>query len=130
MDKRFKNKIISALRRLTYSWAPRKEVLERTKVAPATHECELCSKWCYTGSSEKNFQKLKDEHSSKNVVMERFDIDHIEPVLSVETGFTDWNDMIYGMFCPVENLQGICKTCHSEKTKAEVSERKKHRKRK
>jgi hypothetical protein len=46
-------------------------------------------------------------------------VDHISPVIAVETGFTDWNDFVSRLFCGPENLQVICDTCHNTKTQTE-----------
>jgi len=46
-------------------------------------------------------------------------VDHTEPVLDLEIGFVDWNTYIERLFCPVENLQALCKVCHGSKTMQE-----------
>lgn len=127
MDSKFKNKIISALRKLSYTWQPRLNVRKRAKRAPATYECELCKYWCYEGKSEKNFEKLKEEFPDKKIKMEALRDDHIEPVRDVKDGFVDWNTFIERMYCEEENFQTICKSCHAVKTKKETEERKKWR---
>lgn len=98
---------------------------DKAKRAPATFECEQCGVWCYTGKSKDSLDKLKDEFPNETIVMERIDFDHKEPIISVEHGFTDWNDLVNGMFCGEENLWALCKPCHDEKTKQEREERKK-----
>ena len=55
-------------------------------------------------------------------------VDHKEPVgptpgsKLAPPGLT-WDAFIDRMFCPLENLQLVCKTCHSKKTAAETAER-------
>ena len=45
------------------------------------------------------------------------DIDHIEPIISLEHGFDeDWQGLILRLFCEADGLQGICKPCHRVKT--------------
>lgn len=46
-------------------------------------------------------------------------VDHIAPVIAVETGFVDWNDFVSRLFCGPENLQVICDPCHNTKTQTE-----------
>jgi 5-methylcytosine-specific restriction endonuclease McrA len=58
-------------------------------------QCQVCGEWCST---------------SKTVV------DHIEPVISVEIGFVDWNEFVARLWCDKANLQRICDTCHDKKT--------------
>lgn len=125
---KFKSRIISALRKLTYSWKPRQNVSNAAKKAPATFECEKCGVWCYTGKSESSLESLQEKFPDNKIIMERIDIDHKKPIISVEHGFTDWNDLINGMFCGEDNLWAICKPCHDEKTKLEREERKKYKK--
>ena len=127
---KFKSRIISALRKLTWSWPPRKEVSDRAKRAPATFECAKCSYWCYTGKSDKNFKALQEEYPKQKLKMEKTRDDHVLPVIDVKDGFVDWNTLIERMFCAEENWQVLCDTCHDEKTKQEREERKKWKKKK
>jgi hypothetical protein len=46
-------------------------------------------------------------------------VDHKSPVISVEAGFTDWNDFVSRLFCGSGNLQVICDPCHNTKTQGE-----------
>lgn len=50
-------------------------------------------------------------------------VDHIAPVIDVQTGFVDWNQFVARLFCGPENLQVICDPCHNAKTQAERIER-------
>jgi 5-methylcytosine-specific restriction endonuclease McrA len=52
-------------------------------------------------------------------------VDHISPIVDPEIGFISWDEFIKNLFCPVDNLQVLCKSCHSEKTKDENNKRKK-----
>ena len=54
------------------------------------------------------------------------EVDHITPVVSVESGFVDWNIYISRMFCDADGLQILCSECHSLKTKNEREQRKKN----
>lgn len=63
--------------------------------------------------------KCKKAFPSKEV-----QVDHIKPVVSAN-GFTSWDDFIKNLFCSEENLQVLCKGCHSIKTKKETALRKK-----
>ena len=46
-------------------------------------------------------------------------VDHIEPVVSPNDGFKDWNTFIARLFCEVDNLAVLCKVCHEKKTNEE-----------
>ena len=100
---------------------------DEAKRAPATFECCKCNYWCYEGTSVKNFEKLKEEFPKEKLKMEKTKDDHIDTVISTKDGFVDWNTLVDRMFCPYENWQKLCKTCHDEKTKQEREERKKHK---
>jgi 5-methylcytosine-specific restriction endonuclease McrA len=58
------------------------------------------------------------EFTSKDV-----QIDHIRPVVDPTTGFTTWDEFIERLFCPKDNLQVLCKTCHDTKTQSEKTTR-------
>ena len=61
-------------------------------------QCEVCLSW--VGST-------------------KIAIDHKEPVVSVDTGFVDWNEFIARLWCAKENLQRICSVCHDQKSQTE-----------
>ncbi len=42
--------------------------------------------------------------------------DHIDPVVSIEAGFVDWNTYIDRLFVLKDNYQILCKGCHDVKT--------------
>ena len=127
IDSQFKGRIKSALRKLTHSWKPKQEVRAEAKRAPATFECAECNYWCYEGSSKANLDKLIQDNPEAPIKQSKTKDDHIDPIVSVETGFVDWNTYIDRMFCPKENWQVLCKECHDIKTKEESALRKKYR---
>ena len=109
---RKRNFLVSLLRSGTRRWPPKYEALANayieTRINPKSgrlakhYQCAICS-GAFTSTS--------------------MEIDHIKPVVGAE-GFTTWDSFIERLFCPVENLQAVCKTCHKEKTKREAAERK------
>lgn len=48
-------------------------------------------------------------------------VDHMEPVVDLDKGFSTWDEFIYRLYCDTSNLQVLCKTCHLVKTKEERS---------
>jgi hypothetical protein len=70
----------------------------RAKKDWVQRQCEVCSSW--VGST-------------------KISIDHKNPVVSVQDGFTDWNEFIARLWCSKENLQRICDSCHDQKTQVE-----------
>lgn len=75
----------------------------RAKVDRVEFNCQVCNKW-YPA-------KLMSG------------VDHIEPVVSVEDGFIDWNTYIARIDCDIKNLQRICDRCHLEKSTDEKRRR-------
>lgn len=51
-------------------------------------------------------------------------VDHIDPVVSVEDGFIDWNEYIMRMYCEADGFQILCSECHGVKTENERKQRK------
>jgi len=66
------------------------------------YQCEVCSTW---------------------VSSTKVSVDHIDPVISVDDGFVDWNQFVDRLFCDKTNLQRICDDCHDKKTASERFER-------
>ena len=99
--------IFAGLGKVWMWWPPRNEVKKRCKIEgkPGWYKCELC--------------KLERE---------RIDIDHIQPCIPV-TGFTTWDNYITSRFVTADKLQGICKDCHSKKTKEENKIRRENKRR-
>jgi 5-methylcytosine-specific restriction endonuclease McrA len=92
MLKRF---LIPVLRRATYRWKPRDEALKEARVERGNYKCAICG----------------EIFKRKEIVQ-----DHIEPVIDVEKGFTDWNDYVLRMFPDKDGFQILCKPCHDAKT--------------
>lgn len=99
--------LIGALRRLSSRWPPRYITKTEARVARGKYRCNNCK---------------GEDFGPKEI-----QIDHIVPVGS----FDDWNTFINNLFCPKENLQALCLTCHEAKsTKEGVVRRKKKAKQK
>jgi 5-methylcytosine-specific restriction endonuclease McrA len=54
-------------------------------------------------------------------------VDHIDPVIPVNKSFEEMSldEVVDRMWCSIDNLQIVCETCHSIKTKEENKQRKK-----
>ena len=80
----------------------------RAKKNWVQRQCEVCHTW--VGST-------------------KISIDHIDPVISVDDGFQDWNEFVDRLWCNKlgkANLQRICDDCHDKKTAKERYERMYH----
>lgn len=105
----FNTFIRSVLRRASQRWKPLNEVRTEARVARGLYECNICKQ--HVPNSIKVGGKRV-----KNVI-----IDHTNPIVDPEVGFTTWDDFIYGLFCEKDNLQAICKSCADEKGAVERS---------
>lgn len=97
-EQSLKTWLIPKLRRLSFMWPPRNEAKKLARVERGKYKCAKCNN--IFGPSE--------------VV-----VDHINPVVSVEEGFTNLGDYVESLFCKVEGFQILCISDHDEKTLAE-----------
>ena len=105
--------IISVLRSGSRRWPPKYSTLNAAKTEKriniksnrlAQHyQCNLCGL----------------EFTNKDM-----EVDHIVPIINPKEGFIDWNTFVNNLFCDSDNLQAICKSCHSIKTKKEKASKK------
>lgn len=109
---RLKNFIISALRSASNRYPPKYECLNAAKVGKKVNEA--------TGRLAEHY---KCAACKKHFVAKEVQVDHIEPVVSPLTGFIDWNTFVARMFCPITNLQVLCRGCHKVKSDKEKKER-------
>jgi hypothetical protein len=128
-QRQLRGRIIASLRKLTYSWTPRNEVRKRARVAPGVYQCESCAKLCYEGKSEKNFNKYKEQFKDRELVQEVPEVDHIETVFPLVSGWVfSYDEYIARLFVEEDKMQLLCKACHKEKTKGEEEIRRELRK--
>jgi hypothetical protein len=106
--------VISALRRCFRRYPPYQAVRTRCK-----------SEWfkkCKNGKLARRVS-FRCEECSKLVPNKEFVVDHIDPVVSLETGFVDYNTYAKRLFCSIDNLTGKCKPCHKVKCALEMKTR-------
>lgn len=92
------NYVKNSLRLATYKWPYFSMAVSRQRIERGLYTCESC----------------KGAFGPKEI--ER---DHIVPVISVETGFTNWEDYINRLFVKSDQIQILCVTCHEQKTNVE-----------
>lgn len=121
VDRRTRNFIIAALRRLSLKDPARNRAKNKQKVDKALFACATknCKNLTYEGSSDKNYSELSKKYPQHNLIRGRLELDHKIPIGS----FEDWNSYIPAMFCEESNYQGLCRDCHKEKTKKENKKR-------
>lgn len=117
-------RIKANLRRMSFQRKEYKKKKDTLKVDSALYSCEFCGKLIYEGVSEKNFQELVTKYPDSEVVRDKIQLDHKEPVVDIMSGMTTWDEYIKRLFCAPEDMQGLCPECHSEKSSEEMGERK------
>lgn len=100
--------VIQTLRRATYRYPPRNEVLKKARVARGLYQCAECG-------------------PPKTYKREQVAIDHTDPVVDPDTGFVDWNTYVSRMFPPEEGFSLLCQRHHDIKTDKENRRRKRWR---
>ena len=98
--KEVKKFIIPILRRATFRWPHRYNAQKNARMERGIYECKECGAPC----------KPKE-----------FILDHIEPVVPVEEGFTTWDNYINRMFVGEDGYQVLCHLCSEAKTSIEDS---------
>ena len=113
---RFASFIKSALRAASRRWPQKHEALKKACVGKRINKA--------TGKDVFHYKCAACSELFKAVDVQ---VDHIDPVVSVEKGFEGWNVYIERMFCEADGYQVLCKTCHSIKTANERKARKENR---
>jgi hypothetical protein len=109
---KFKQWVISLLRKGTLRWPPRNDVLKSARTGKKLNKLTNRMSFHYKCNC------CKKEYPSSQVC-----VDHIIPVVDVNTGFTSWDEYISRMFCSKDGFQVLCKDCHDSKTVEEQSRR-------
>lgn len=107
-EAKFRSFIKNNLRRATNKWQPIQECKTKARVARGLYICACC------GEEVENTTKDENGIRTNNIF-----IDHINPIIDPDVGFTTWDECIDRMFCELENLQLMCKECHDNKTNKE-----------
>lgn len=110
---RFRSFVVSALRTATRRWPPKFKALKAAYIGRQVNK-----------KTNKMAMHYSCAHCSRHFVAKDVQVDHIFPVVDPRTGFVDWETYISRLFCEKENLQVLCKPCHSEKTASEKLQRK------
>ena len=111
----FRSFIKNNLRQASRKWAPIHLAKKKQHVKRGIYHCEGCDK--HVPAS------IKEGRKRVNNVF----VDHIKPIIDPDVGWTTWEDCINRMFCEMDNLQLLCKSCHDIKTRDENDRAKKRR---
>lgn len=129
---KLKGRIVSMMRRDFKKSPMYTEAKKRSFIGQTIYQCPDCGKKVYTGTSQKNYEKLCEEHPGliRGKESKFFDLDHSkEPVVPYDKSTKEMtlDELAPRIYCHEDNLSYICKECHREKTKKEASIRKKYR---
>lgn len=103
-----KTKIIASLRQIWRFYDPsRKKCIDEARLKRGYYKCNMCG-----------MEVPSTVNKKSNIV-----VDHINPIIPV-SGWVDFNHFILHLFCPVDNLQLLCRSCSDIKTKQENRQRK------
>lgn len=100
---------IASLRRSSYRWPPRNEIRNLAKIGRNQYLCAHCPKTKIYGRKDTQ-------------------VDHISPVVPVESGWISLDSFAERLLCEVSGFQILCKQHHTIKTQQEKELRKHYRK--
>lgn len=92
----------SKLRQASIKWPEKNEAKRLARIEKGLYQCAIC-KESFRG--------------------DQVHLDHIEPVVSITNGFTNWDDYITRLFVPASGYQTLCVLCHEVKTSIEDATR-------
>lgn len=116
---KFNSFIKNNLRSATRKWAPIQQCKKRAHVSRGLYKCDCCG--------QEVAPTIYDEDKRKRV--KNIFVDHTIPIIDPAVGFTTWDECIERMFCDSDNLQLLCKACHTEKSAEEIAIAKERRRR-
>lgn len=118
-ESKFNTFIRNLLRSGTRKWGPIQDVKKKANVSRGLYKCANC---------KQNVEPtLRQGRKRVNNVF----VDHIDPIVDPNVGFTTFDEYIDRMFCEEDNLQLLCGNCHDEKSlkeRAQAAERRKQEK--
>lgn len=110
-EAQFRSFVKNQLRSATRKWGPINECKKRANVSRGMYQCEGCGQ----------VVPLTYYDEEKRKRMKGVFVDHIVPVVDPAVGWTTWDEVVDRLFCEPNNLQLLCKECHSVKSKEEIA---------
>ena len=111
MQQKVKQFAINALRKASYRWLPRSQALRLSVVEEGEYNIKI--------DNDRSRKKYQCAHCWGIFRAKEINVDHIDPVVDPEKGFTNFDDYIERMFCEIKGFQILCKECHDIKTAEE-----------
>lgn len=118
MTAKERNLIKGAIRRVFSRSDIRESIIAPTRVEHFDPNRKRVKKWCKC--------PLCKEFCPEYLMA----VDHINPVIPVDSALENmtWDELVDNLWCEYSNLQSICESCHTRKSKSEQKERKENRK--
>lgn len=104
---RFNSFIKSLLRQGTRKWGPIQNVKKKARTRRGFYKCDGC------GQEVPATIQIDGKRVNNAVV------DHRNPIVPPEVGFTTWDDVIERMFVEEDELDLLCHACHTAKSMEE-----------
>lgn len=129
INKQTRTKVSNLMRRDLKKTNMANNARKRAFKGKTVYHCVVCDVHYYTGASEKNFIKLKEETYPDLVRYKEkdFHLDHIDPVVPIGVEFHSMtlDEIAVRVYCNEDNISYICKECHTVKTSKEKTKRSK-----
>ena len=104
------------------------EAKARSFEGKAIYKCPICNVRIYTGTSDKNYEKLlaEDPELLRGKESKMMQLDHLSPVVPYDRATKDMSldELAPRVYCHEDNMQYVCKPCHKKKTSEEATLRK------
>jgi len=104
---KLKKFLIPILRKYWLRWPARQNAIKQARIERGSYQCNICKQIGF---------KRQDLH-----------VDHIDPVVNVEDGFTTLDEFVSRLYVEENQLQATCHQCHELKTLTENQMRKFHK---
>lgn len=119
-DAYIKAEVIPALRKVSRWWVPAALAKDAAKVKVPDG--------LFKNGNEKFLTKFRCSMCSGLFNEPDIEMDHIDPVMKIDTGFDgDWTGVINRMLCKESGFRAVCETCHSNHTDKQKELRKEAR---
>jgi len=103
-EAKYRSFIKGNLRRTTMKWGPISECLKLARVRRGWYLCNICK------------EEIPASIKIGRVRVKNAIVDHTNPIIDPAIGWVSWDDCIERMFCELDNLQCVCKSCHDAKS--------------
>jgi len=90
-----------------------------------THRAALNAAKCPRKKGPRGGARYRCLQCKKDFASKDVQVDHIDPIVPIGILSKDmtWDEVVNRTFCTVDNLQILCRECHSKKSKVENAER-------